>query len=156
VALVITSPPYFVGKDYETTGPVTYEEYLIMLRDIFKEAARTLEPGGRMAVNVANLGRRPYRSLSKEIWKILEEDLGLLPRGEIIWIKAQGASGNCAFGSFCKPSNPVLRDVTERILVVSKGRFDRALAPKERQELGLPHEATIKTPEFLEYTLDTW
>ena len=42
--------------------PASYLDYLEMLNDVFAECARVLEPGGRIAVNVANLGRRPYRS----------------------------------------------------------------------------------------------
>ena len=69
VALVVTSPPYFAGKQYEEElerdgVPASYLEYLDMLRSVFAECVRTLEPGGRIAVNVANLGRKPYRSLS--------------------------------------------------------------------------------------------
>src|SRR3954452_3067413 len=68
VALVVTSPPYFAGKQYEEEleregVPSSYLDYLQMLTDVFAECVRTLEPGGRIAVNVANLGRKPYRSL---------------------------------------------------------------------------------------------
>ena len=131
VALVVTSPPYFAGKQYEEELerdgiPSTYLEYLEMLRDVFAECVRTLEPGGRIAVNVANLGRKPYRSLSADVIRILEHDLGLLLRGELIWQKGEGASGSCAWGSFRSAANPVLRDISERVIVASKGRFDRA------------------------------
>jgi modification methylase len=161
IALVVTSPPYFAGKDYETdlaadSVPSTYLEYLQMLRDVFAECRRVLEPGGRIAVNVANLGRKPYRSLSADVITILQDDLGLLLRGEIIWVKAKGASGNCAWGSYASASNPVLRDVTERVVIAAKGRFDRALNRQERIERGLPHEDTIDPEDFRSYTLDTW
>src|SRR5258706_16298711 len=130
VALVVTSPPYFAGKQYEEEleregVPSSYLEYLELLTDVFAESVRKLEPGGRIAVNVANLGRKPYRSLSADVIRILEHDLGLLLRGELIWRKAQGSSGNCAWGSFHSASNPVLRDLTERVIVASKCRFDR-------------------------------
>ncbi len=60
VALVVTSPPYFAGKEYEEVlgesgVPATYLEYLDLLRDVFRQCVRKLEPGGRIAVNVANL-----------------------------------------------------------------------------------------------------
>ena len=76
VALVVTSPPYFAGKDYELvpgegTVPGDYLAYLAMLTDVFRECVDKLEPGGRIAVNVANLGRKPYRSLSADVITIL-------------------------------------------------------------------------------------
>jgi modification methylase len=161
VALVVTSPPYFAGKEYETDlaaghVPSSYVEYLEMLRDVLAVCLRKLEPGGRMAVNVANLGRKPYRSLSADIISVLQDDLGMLMRGEIIWQKARGAGGSCAWGSYRSPQNPVLRDVTERVVIASKGRFDRAVKKARREIEGLPHEATIETEEFLEATLDVW
>ena len=114
------------------------------------------EPGGRIAVNVANLGRKPYRSLSADVMRILQDDLALLPRGEIIWQKARGATGSIAVGSYLSAANPVLRDVSERIIVASKGRFDRAVPRKERERLGLPYENTIEKDEFFESTIDVW
>jgi len=161
VALVVTSPPYFVGKEYEAAlgqggVPTSYLDYLGMLREVFAECVRTLEPGGRMAVNVANLGRRPYRSLSADVIRILQDDLGLLLRGELIWYKQRGSSGSCAWGSFQRPANPVLRDLTERVVVASKGRFDRAIPARRRAELGLPSEATMTREDFMEDTLDVW
>src|SRR4030066_1646535 len=58
VSLMVTSPPYNVGKDYDVD--LSLEEYLGLLRRVLTETYRVLEPGGRAAVNVANLGRRPY------------------------------------------------------------------------------------------------
>jgi DNA modification methylase len=161
VALVVTSPPYFAGKEYETAlgdghVPATYAEYLAMLEDVFAECVRKLEPGGRIAVNVANLGRKPYRSLSGDVAWILQDRLRLLLRGEVIWIKARGAAGSCAWGSFQRPANPVLRDLSERIIIAGKGRFDRALKPRQRFERHLPSEASICRDEFMEATTDLW
>lgn len=159
-ALVVTSPPYFAGKEYEESlgqngAPGTYFEYLALLRDVFDECRRVLEPGGRIAVNVANLGRRPYRSLAGDVTEILQ-GLGLLLRGEVVWWKGRAAGGSCAWGTFQRPSNPVLRDVTERVVIASKGRFDRALKPAQRHQLDLPSTATISRDEFLEATTDLW
>jgi site-specific DNA-methyltransferase (adenine-specific) len=161
VALLVTSPPYFTGKEYETDVtaghvPSSYVEYLEMLRDVFAVSLHKLEPGGRMAINVANLGRKPYRSLSADLISILQDDLGMMLRGEVIWQKAKGAGGSCAWGSFRSPQNPVLRDITERVIIASKGRFDRAVKRAKRESQGLPHLPTIETDEFLEATLDVW
>jgi site-specific DNA-methyltransferase (adenine-specific) len=161
VALVVTSPPYFAGKEYEEAlghgeVPSTYLQYLDMLGTVFAECVRKLEPGGRIAVNVANLGRRPYRSLSSDVVGILERDLKLLLRGEVIWQKARGSAGSCAWGSFQKATNPVLRDLTERVVIASKGRFDRALTTGQRKEQNLPFQSSLAREQFMDGTTDVW
>lgn len=161
VALVVTSPPYFAGKAYEEALgeghiPASYTEFLAMLRDVFAACVRKLEPGGRIAVNVANLGRKPYRSLSADVTGILQDDLGLLLRGEVVWQKGDGAAGNCAWGSFRSAANPVLRDLTERVVIASKGRFDRARTRVQRNAQGLPHVDSVGADEFMAATLDVW
>ena len=160
VALVVTSPPYFAGKEYEAAigeghVPESYKAYLMMLEAVFAECERKLEPGGRIAVNVANLGRKPFRSLAADVTDILQR-LRLLLRGEIIWIKAKGAGGSCAWGSFQQPGNPVFRDLSERVIIASKGRFDRARGPRDRAAESLPSAATISADEFMDLTTDVW
>jgi DNA modification methylase len=160
VALVVTSPPYFAGKEYEAVlgeghVPASYRDYLAMLHAVFAECVRKLEPGGRIAVNVANLGRKPYRSLSADVIGILES-FGLLLRGEIIWRKQLAASGSCAWGTYQRPGNPVLRDLTERVVVASKGRFDRAVPAEARRQSGLPSEGSMAMDDFVDATLDVW
>jgi DNA modification methylase len=159
--LVVTSPPYFAGKQYEeelgADGiPASYREYLDLLETVFAKCVDKLEPGGRIAVNVANLGRKPYRSLSADVIDILQNRLHLLLRGEVIWKKGEGAGGNCAWGSFKRPGNPVLRDLTERVIIASKGRFDRAISVDKREAVGLPHKSGIWADDFMQRTLDVW
>ena len=160
VALIVTSPPYFVGKAYEEAMgeghvPVDYSDHLQQLFDVLAICTKKLEPGGRIAVNVANLGRRPYRSQASDVLRIFE-DLGLLLRGEIVWQKSEGLSGSTAWGSFQSAANPVLRDMTERIIVASKGRFDRAIPRKQREQRGLPHVSTVSREAFMRNTTDVW
>jgi DNA modification methylase len=161
VALVVTSPPYFAGKQYEEEldhegVPSSYIEYLELLEAVFRECVAKLEPGGRIAVNVANLGRRPYRSLAADVIRILQDELGLLLRGEVVWQKGEGATGSCAWGSFRSASSPTLRDLTERVIIASKGRFDRARPVKKREAEGLPYRNTVTADEFMAATLDVW
>lgn len=71
VALMVTSPPYHVGKDYD--GTESFEEYLNLVYVVMAETFRVLEPGGRAVVNVANLGRRPYVPLSHLVTSIMHD-----------------------------------------------------------------------------------
>jgi len=145
VHLMVTSPPYNVGKDYDED--LTLEEYLGLLQRVWKEVFRVLVPGGRACINIANLGRKPYIPLHAFIIQQMVE-LGFLMRGEIIWNKASSASGSTAWGSWCSPGNPTLRDVHEYILIFSKAGFSRKNLEKRR--------ATISREEFLELTKSVW
>ncbi len=145
VHLMVTSPPYNVGKEYD--ADLTLEEYLAFLRRVWSEAYRVLVPGGRACVNVANLGRKPYIQMNGLIAREMI-DLGFLMRGEIIWDKASSASTSTAWGSWQSASNPTLRDTHEYILVFSKGTFKREKIDGR--------ESTITKEEFLEYTKSVW
>ncbi|MBI4962158.1 MAG: site-specific DNA-methyltransferase [Desulfomonile tiedjei] len=143
VALMVTSPPYNVGKDYDLD--LTLDEYLEFLHKVLAETFRVLLPGGRVAFNVANLGRKPYVPMNAHIAR-MACDLGFLMRGEIIWIKGKGAGGSCAWGSWMSAGNPTLRDLHEYILIFSKQRFDR---PDKGQ-------STISRDEFMSATTSVW
>ena len=145
VHLMVTSPPYNVGKEYDEN--LTLEEYLAFLRRVLQETQRVLVPGGRVCVNVANLGRKPYIPMNGLIARELI-NLGFLMRGEIIWSKAASASASTAWGSWQSASNPTLRDTHEYILVFSKGAF--------RREKVEGRESTISKEEFLEFTKSVW
>ena len=97
VHLMVTSPPYNVGKEYDED--LTLEEYRGMLSQVWSEVNRVLVPGGRVCINVANLGRKPYIPLHAFIVEDMVE-LGFLMRGEIIWDKASSASPSTAWGSW--------------------------------------------------------
>ena len=145
VHLMVTSPPYNVGKEYDED--LTLPEHLAFLGRVWAEVHRVLVPGGRACVNIANLGRRPYLPL--HTW-ITESMLGMgyLMRGEVIWNKAASASPSTAWGSWKSAANPTLRDVHEYILIFSKGAF-------KRQNL-LHRKSTISRDEFLEFTKSVW
>ena len=145
VHLMVTSPPYNVGKEYDKD--FTLEEYLRFLKNVWREVYRVLVPGGRVCINIANLGRKPYIPLHAFIIRDML-DIGFLMRGEIIWNKASSASPSTAWGSWLSPANPTLRDIHEYILVFSKGTFKRKNVNKRK--------STITREEFLEFTKSVW
>ena len=83
IALVVASPPFRVGKSYDTDA--SFDEHSTLLEQVFVECHRVLQPGGRAVVNVANLGRRPYVRFGHMLTSLLLE-MGFLRRGEVIWL----------------------------------------------------------------------
>jgi site-specific DNA-methyltransferase (adenine-specific) len=144
VHLMITSPPYNVTKEYDNN--LNLEEYLQILKKVWKETYRVLVTGGRACINVANLGRKPYIPLHSYIINAMSE-IGFQMRGEIIWNKASSASPSTAWGSWLSAANPVLRDIHEYILIFSKDSYTLASKGKE---------STITKEEFLELTKSVW
>ena len=144
VHLMVTSPPYNVGKEYDED--LSLDDYIGMLRSVFSETYRVLVNGGRVCVNVANVGRKPYIPYHKFVMDAMTE-AGFLMRGEVIWAKGAGAGVSTAWGSWCSASNPTLRDTHEYILVFSKGKFNRNSGNRV---------STISREEFLECTKSVW
>jgi len=145
IHLMITSPPYNVGKDYDKN--LSLEEYREFLKKIWKEVYRVLVPGGRACINIANLGRKPYIPLHSFI--IIDMfKIGFLMRGEILWNKGSSASSSTAWGTWLMATNPVLRDTHEYILVFCKDTFTRKNPYRRR--------STISQSEFLEFTKSVW
>ncbi|MHA1294411.1 MAG: DNA-methyltransferase [Promethearchaeota archaeon] len=144
IHLMITSPPYNVSKEYD--NDLTLKEYLELLMAVFRETWRVLVPGGRTAINIANVGRKPYIPLHSYIIKIMHK-IGFHMRGEIIWNKAASAGVSTAWGSFASASNPCLRDVHEYILVFSK--LTNKLEKGNKKN-------TIKKEDFIEWTKSIW
>lgn len=145
VHLMVTSPPYNVGKEYD--ADLTFSEYRSLLKRVWEETYRVLVDGGRACINVANLGRKPYIPLNSLITADML-DVGFKMRGEVIWNKSASAGVSCAWGSWKSATNPVLRDVHEYIMVYSKGNFTR--------KRGKSKESTIQKNEFLEWTKSIW
>ncbi len=144
VHLMITSPPYNVTKEYDED--LSLEEYLTLLKNVWKETYRVLIPGGRACINVANLGRKPYIPLHSYIINDMLK-IGFYMRGEIIWNKASSASPSTAWGSWLSAANPVLRDIHEYILIFCKDTFTHSRKGKE---------SSINKAEFLEWTKSVW
>ena len=143
VALMVTSPPYNVGKEYDEDLSLT--EYLELLERVFVETYRVLEAGGRITINVANVGRKPYLPLNHHVAGLLS-DIGFLLRGELIWQKAKSAGGSTAWGSWQSAKNPTLRDVHEYVIVACKETFRRVRKGED----------TIGRDDFLDATVSIW
>ena len=144
VDCIITSPPYNVGKEYEEQ--LTLEEYLKFIEKFIENCYVVLKDGGRICINVGNMGRSPYIPLTTYFNNLLLKH-NFLMRGEIIWNKSASVGSSTAWGSWKSPSNPCLRDTHEYLLMFSK---------QDYKHTGDKSMITISKDQFMEYTKSIW
>ena len=105
VHLSITSPPYNVGKDYDShDDKMSYDAYLGWLNDVWKETWRVLVPGGRFCLNIAPTGIKDFVPVHHDFTSQLRR-IGMKFRTEIVWYK-QTMLKRTAWGSWKSPANP--------------------------------------------------
>ena len=63
IAVSIWSPPYHVGKAYESEQ--SYDEWLDMLRDVIKAHYYVLKPGGFLAINIGDILAFPDENMPR-------------------------------------------------------------------------------------------
>ncbi|MCB2209552.1 site-specific DNA-methyltransferase [bacterium] len=143
ISLAFTSPAYNAGKDFDED--LGLDDYLKIIKNVGKEVFRVLRPGGRYVINIANLGRKPYIPMHAKYYDT-HISIGFLPMGEVIWRKAKGANGSCAWGSWMSAKAPRLRDIHEYLLIFAKHSFSRP-------DKG---DSDISKEEFMESTLSVW
>lgn len=148
VHLVVTSPPYWVLKDYEHSvgqlGDIEdYEEFLGELDRVWRECARVLAPGGRICCVVGDVcvarkqaGRHYVMPLHADI-QVRSRRLGLDCLTPILWYKIANGSmeteGNGA-GFYGKPYQPgaVVKNDIEYILFLRKGGKYRTASHQQK------------------------
>lgn len=87
-ALVFTSPPYNIGKEYEER--LSLDEYRDLMRAVIAESVRVVRPGGSICFQVGNFMAGPQRPrplafLLDPLFSEYEESHGLFLRNAIIW-----------------------------------------------------------------------
>jgi DNA modification methylase len=158
VHLVITSPPYNVGIDYnEHDDSLSQDEYLDLIEEVFRSCYDVMADGARIAVNVPfGVGRNPWVPFAARITDILSSS-GFILRGQIIWDK--GNSGNrTSWGSFRLSSDPSLRDTSEAIIVAHKGSSKLYIPESVKQvdAKGTHTPALASSDYFMELAQDHW
>ena len=157
VHLVVTSPPYNLGKDYGTArDDATYHQYLDWVVSWCSELWRVLEPGGRLCLNIPldiNLsfdagGKRvtQKRPVLADFTHRLVNEEGWLYNTTILWLEGN-ISRRTAWGSWLKASDPWINTAAEAVLVLSK---------EKRKRDGRGKHTAISREEFMEWTLGLW
>ena len=146
VHLVITSPPYNVGLDYDGhNDKMPYEQYLDWLMPVWKELKRVLVDGGRFALNIAPTSIKDFRPIHYDMAAQLRA-LGFIMRTEILWYK-QTMRRRTAWGSWKSPRNPHIVPSWEYVLVFSKGSWTLD---------GDRRDADITGDEFIRFSDGFW
>ena len=120
VDCIFTSPPYNVGKKYDSSNDSKeYEKYLLFLNDAWKLSRKVLKPDGRLIINVPSITYKGYyQPLYADIINQCRK-LGYVMRSDIVWYK-QAMSKRTAWGSWMSPSSPYVIQPYEFILVFQK------------------------------------
>lgn len=83
--LVVTSPPYNIGKAYEKRKKLTIEQYVAEQRNVIARCARLLKPTGSICWQVGN------HVIDNELYPIdimlfpVFRDIGMVLRNRIVW-----------------------------------------------------------------------
>lgn len=156
VHLVVTSPPYNVGIDYDTHSDDMHT-YFELMTDTWRQCHRHMVEGARICVVVPfGVGRNPWTPVAGPVMGTLV-DAGFSLRGQIIWDK--NTTGNrTSWGSFRLPTNPSLRDTTECIVVAQKGDGTLAIPDYARASDGKgTYTDWLKDSDyFMELAQDHW
>ncbi|NLO18375.1 MAG: site-specific DNA-methyltransferase [Ignavibacteria bacterium] len=146
IDIILTSPPYNFGLDYESTDDDhKWEKYFDKLFAIFDECIRVLKYGGRILINIQPLYSdyipshhiiSNYFMQKKLIWKT-----------EIIWQKNNYSAKFSSWGSWKSPSNPYLKGTWEFIEVFCKGTMKKD---------GLKENIDITKEEFKKWVNAEW
>ena len=91
-ALSLWSPPYFVGKEYETG--VTFEEWREMLREVIALHYRVLRPGGFLAINIAEIKCFPDENVPRFATNNLSGKKHAVTREMVLEMKARFPDAN--------------------------------------------------------------
>lgn len=97
VDLVVSSPPYNIGKDYESRRAL--QVYLDEQREVLEECARVLKPTGSIFWQVGSYSLNGMLiPLDVRFFPMLE-DLGMIPRNRIAWIHPHGLHARAKFSA---------------------------------------------------------
>lgn len=125
IDLIVTSPPYGVGINYDThDDDIEFEDYKVFSRDWLSESFRLLKDDGRIAVNIPYEINRQKKGgrifMVAEIWKIMQE-IGFGFFGVVdLEENSPHRSKTTAWGSWMSPSSPYIYNPKECIILAYK------------------------------------
>jgi len=150
VDLVVTSPPYNCGIDYDVyKDNLDYPDYLKFTENWLLETFRILKGTGRIALNIpyeVNLHERGGRIfLLGDYWQIMKS-IGYKWAGlvDLVEIQAQRVKYT-AWGSYLSASAPYIYNPKECVIIAYKNNWKKGKG-----------KSSLITKEFIEYVSGMW
>lgn len=146
VDLIVTSPPYNVGIDYDgIDDSIAYESYLAFSRRWLANCYHWSKSGGRLCVNVSlDKNKQGKAPLTADITRAAM-DVGWQYHATIIW-NEDNISKRTAWGSWLSASAPHVIARVETIIVLYKEVWRR----------GKKGTSTIERDDFMDWVGGVW
>lgn len=125
VDLIVTSPPYGVGIDYDVhDDDMIIEEYLKFSEEWLSEAYRVLKDDGRIALNIPYEINRQAKGgrifMVSEVWQVMKK-IGFKFFGVVdLEEESPHRSRTTAWGSWMSPSAPYIYNPKECVVLAYK------------------------------------
>ena len=132
VDLIVTSPPYGVGIDYDVhEDDMVWEEYSKFTRDWMEQAYRVLKDDGRIALNIPYEINRQAKGgrifMVSEVWQIMKR-IGYKFFGVVdLEEESPHRSRTTAWGSWMSPSAPYIYNPKECVILAYKKKHIKTI-----------------------------
>ncbi len=146
VDLTVTSPPYNVGKDYDShADAMPYQDYLDFSRRWLAKCLRVTKSSGRLCLNIAlDKNKGGQQSIYSDLVSVAKQ-VGWKYHTTIVWNEGN-ISRRTAWGSWMSASAPYVIAPVEMIAVFYKEYWPRATKG----------QSDITREEFIEWTNGLW
>lgn len=154
IDLVITSPPYNVGINYDDyNDDLLYSDYFNLMTFVFQFIYDKLKDDGRLALNIPYETKFPKEEMRvffvAEFWKLLK-NIGFQWAG-IVDLKEPSAQRVklSAWGSWLSPSAPYIYNPKECVIICYKNQW-------KKENKGISYFNESNKNEFIELTGGQW
>ncbi len=147
IDLIVTSPPYNVGIDYESNDDtLSYQDYLAFNRKWLFNCYIWSKPSARLLLNVPlDKNKGGHRSVGADITTIAQM-AGWQYHATIVWNEGN-ISRRTAWGSWMSASAPYVICPVELIIILYKNSWKKELGSKK---------SDVSRDEFMAWTNGLW
>ena len=147
IDLIVTSPPYNVGIDYDSNDDTLgYEDYLDFSREWIQNCYQWSKPHARLLLNIPlDKNKGGHRSVGSDLTRIAQA-VDWKYHATIVWNEGN-ISRRTAWGSWMSASAPYVIAPVELIVILYKDSWKKQLGSKE---------SDISRDEFMAWTNGLW